>query len=272
MNFLINILKGFIIGIAKILPGISGALLAISLGVYEKSIEAISSFFKNPIKNFKYLFSLFIGIFLAIVLVSRLILYFINFYYLPTMLLFIGLIVGGIINLLKKIEIKKMNLFHFLIIMFSFLIVVFLYFKNDTSNITLFKNNFISFFIIGFIDAFTMIVPGISGTAIMMILNCYDNLLNLISSLTSINNIIINFKLLFPYLLGIALTIILLSKLINYLIKTNQNLIYSFIIGLSLSSILVLFLMTLKNNYNFITVIISLFLLLIGFIIGKKLD
>ena len=271
MFFLINILKGFIIGIAKIMPGVSGALLAISLGVYENAIEAISSFFKNPIKYFKYLFSLFIGVFLAVILLSKLILFCINNYYLPTMLLFIGLIIGGMFNLFKKIEIKKMKLFHFLIIIFSFLIVVFLYFKNDTS-ITIFQNNFISYFIIGFIDAFTMIVPGISGTAIMMVLNCYHMLLGLLSSLISINSIIINLNLIFPYLLGIVLTIILLSKLINYLIKNNQNLIYSFIIGFSLSSILVLFLMTFKNNYNFVTVIISLVLLLLGFIIGKRLN
>ena len=148
---------------------------------------------------------------------------------------------------------------------------MFLYF-NNLSSLFNFKANFISYFMIGFIDAATMIIPGISGTAVMMILGCYEMLLTLISSLTSINSIINNLNLLIPYTLGIILTVIIFSKLINHLIKKNEYLIYSFIIGFSTSSVLVLLLNTFNNNYNFLTVIISLILLVIGFFIGKKLD
>ena len=49
------LLKGFIVGIAKIIPGVSGAMLAISLGIYEDSIKAINDFFKSPIKSILYL-------------------------------------------------------------------------------------------------------------------------------------------------------------------------------------------------------------------------
>ena len=109
MNFLILLLKGFIIGIAKIIPGVSGALIAISFGIYEKAIKAISNFFENPINNFLFLFPIGLGVLLSISLTSGLILYFINNYYFPTILLFIGLIMGGIPSLIDNINIKKVK-------------------------------------------------------------------------------------------------------------------------------------------------------------------
>ena len=112
MNFLTLLLKGFIIGIAKIIPGVSGALIAISFGIYEKAIKAISNFFENPINNFLFLFPIGLGVLLSISLTSGLILYFINNYYFPTILLFIGLIMGGIPSLINNINIKKVKFIH----------------------------------------------------------------------------------------------------------------------------------------------------------------
>ena len=89
---MINFVKGFIIGIGKIIPGVSGAMLAISLGVYDKAIYYICNF-KNDIKNsFKYLFPLGVGIIISIVLFSKVISLCLNKYYVITMLFFIGLI------------------------------------------------------------------------------------------------------------------------------------------------------------------------------------
>ena len=100
------IIKGFIIGLGKIIPGVSGSMLAISLGIYEEIIEKISSITKNFRKNIEYLAKISIGIILAIILTSKIIVKCLNHYYFPTMLLFIGLITGGIPNQLKKTKLK----------------------------------------------------------------------------------------------------------------------------------------------------------------------
>lgn len=265
------ILKGFIIGVGKIMPGVSGAMLAMALGVYERAIDAISNFFKEPIKNFKFLISLFIGAFLAITLLSKVIIFLLNNFYLPTMLLFIGLIIGGFSSFIKKMEIKKAKLIHYIIMFLSFTLVLILEFYNK-GNIFTYSSDFKSYFFIGFIDAATMIIPGLCGTAIMMLLGCYDLLLNLMSNISSINGIISNINLLIPYSLGVLVTILILSKVIGYLFNNKSTYVYFSIFGFASSSVLVLFISAFKNGFDLWNLLISLILLIIGIFIGNKFD
>lgn len=275
MNFLTLLLKGFIIGIAKIIPGVSGALIAISFGIYEKAIKAISNFFENPINNFLFLFPIGLGVLLSISLTSGLILYFINNYYFPTILLFIGLIMGGIPSLIDNINIKKVKFIHILILTLSFSTVFLIFLVNgqhffvETSNELI---NFLLFLIIGFIDALTMIIPGISGTAVMMILGCYNLLLNFLSSLTSVASIFTNIFKVIPYLLGIVLCVIILSKVMTYLFDKKKEYMYCGILGFTLSSVLSLFFETFKNNYSILETIVALVLLVVGYNIARKLE
>ena len=95
------IVKGLIIGLGKIIPGVSGGMLAISLGVYEKGLDALSHFFRNVKENTKFLCLLGLGILISVVLMSKLIKFSLDNYYLPTMLLFIGLIAGGLHKLFE---------------------------------------------------------------------------------------------------------------------------------------------------------------------------
>ena len=78
-------LKGLMIGLCKVIPGVSGAILAILLGVYDEAILKINSFFKNKKESFKYLFPLGWGILLSIFLGSNLVLFLTENYYLYTM-------------------------------------------------------------------------------------------------------------------------------------------------------------------------------------------
>ena len=101
------IIYGIIIGIGKIIPGVSGSLLAVSLGIYEKSIHSITHFFDNKKENTIFIFKLGLGIIIGIVLLSKVILYLLNNYYFYSMLLFIGLIISTTIKQLKEVIINK---------------------------------------------------------------------------------------------------------------------------------------------------------------------
>ena len=118
-NLLVNnmnlFLKGFIIGIAKIIPGVSGAMIAVTFGIYDRLINAITNFFDDKKENFKFLLIVGSGIFLSIVSCSSIIRYFILNYYLIVMMLFIGLVVGGTYNYSKNIDYSFKNI----IIIFS---------------------------------------------------------------------------------------------------------------------------------------------------------
>ena len=112
-----NFLKGFVIGIGKIIPGVSGAVLAIIMGVYDKTIYYICNFKSNVYEGSKYLASLGIGIIISIILFSKIISYCLSEYYVITMLFFIGLIIGGVPTIISKV---KRNDYYIVFISFLF--------------------------------------------------------------------------------------------------------------------------------------------------------
>ena len=111
------LVKGFIIGIGKIIPGVSGAMFAMIFGVYEKAVEIISDLRKLK-GNFKFMFLLGISILIAILCGSKVINYCLDNYYLWTMLFFIGMMASGIKPLFKNVEGKKITKKNLLISLF----------------------------------------------------------------------------------------------------------------------------------------------------------
>ena len=126
--------------------------------------------------------------------------------------------------------------------------------------------------IIGFIDAVCMIVPGISGTAILMMLGSYKMLIIVLSNLTNINHIVYNLSIIIPFIIGLAIGIILTIKIVNYLFKYHYTKTYNIILGFLLSSILYMAITALKQINTIIDIIVSIPLFIIGYIIRKKIN
>lgn len=105
-----DIIFGFLIGIGKIIPGVSGSVIAISLGVYEKMVEAVSNIFNK--KNMFFLLKIGLGLIISIALFSKLIVFIINNYYINTMFIFSGVILGSVIMIDKKINKKNIIYIH----------------------------------------------------------------------------------------------------------------------------------------------------------------
>ena len=128
------------------------------------------------------------------------------------------------------------------------------------------------FTFIGFMDAVTMVVPGISGTATLMMLGAYEKVMELYSNIFNLSLLIENIKLLIPYIFGIGIGIILTVKLINYLFKNYKEKTYSAILGFSLSTIVLMFIKCLNTFYTLIDLIIAFILLFLGIYITKKIN
>ncbi len=251
--------KGFFIGVGKVLPGVSGSMLAITFGIYDKIIEIMSYPLKNIKKNILFLFPICLGFLLAIIITSIFLKYLILKYYNIVIFCFIGLISRGIYNLKKEIDFNKKNI---IITIISFLIVFSLKFINNSFNII--NYSFISIFFLGIIEAFTSIVPGISGTAIFMILDCYEFVLTLFSHYFIISYL----KYTIPFLFGIIFGLIIISRIIHILLKRNKSELYSSIIGFTIGSIIILFL-TIKID-NLYSLIIGIILFLLSFTLLTK--
>ena len=262
------ILKGFIIGIGKIIPGVSGAMLAITLGVYDKAILAITDFTSDKKKNFKLLLLLGIGIISSIIVFSKIINYFYNNHYIPTMLFFMGLIIGGIPGLINKTSYNYRNI---IITSVSFLIVTILSFS-FINNTYMLKGNFVDYIILfigGITEAFSSIVPGISGTALFMVMGIYNIVIEMLANLTNVFYVIDNFLLIVFFIIGLLLGVILISILVKWLFSKYSSKTYSAILGFCLSNVVILFLKIITYSPSLFGYLIGIPLSLFGYFIGK---
>lgn len=253
--------KGILIGIGKILPGVSGSLMAISMKVYEPLLQSISSFFKEPKKSINFLFPIISGIILSIILFSNVLKILINNYYFPILLLFIGLIVGSLEFEFDEFKNKKIPK----IIIFTLLFTITILINKLSVNINL-ENNFLTYIFLGIIETLSTIIPGISGTAIFIVLKKYDLILEMLS------NPFNNLTSLIPFLIGIIISLILLAKFITYVLKKHPILFVVIIKSFSLSTLFLMYFKTLQLDKTIYDIIIGEILLIIGFIISKRMN
>ena len=263
------ILKGFIIGVGKIIPGVSGSALAITLGIYEQLLNSISNI-KNEIKTKNtFLIKVGIGLILAITLTSKIIVKCLKHYYLPTILLFTGLIIGGIPPLLKQTKLNKKDI---IIIILITLILTILSLNINTKTQHILKNTpqeIINLIGIGILDSASSIIPGISGTSLLMMIGYYEIILNTFSTLLNINYIKTNAFVIIPFIIGFIIGTILISKIITHLFNHHRKKTYILIISFSILSIIIL----LKNiNNTPLEILKNTPLLLLGYIISRKLE
>jgi len=269
-EYLILFIKGIIIGIGKIIPGVSGSLLAMSLGVYEKTLYKIRYFTKKIEKNILYFFFLGTGILVSIIFGSKIVLYFLNNYYTLTIFLFVGLILGMVPSIQKKVTNK--DIIYYIVTIFTLILTLFILNIKSIDNFV-YENNFISniqVILIGFIEAFTMVVPGISGTAIFLILGYYEFIMELFSSI-----FIFITKEIFMVILffsSFLFSLYLISIWINFMLSKYKKITYAMILGFGYSSIFLLLKDVLIKLTNPIELIVSIFLMFIGFIISKKFE
>lgn len=263
------LVKGIIIGIGKIIPGVSGSMLAISMGIYQKMIDSVNNFFKDVKNNLIFLMKIGIGILLAVVFLSKVILKCLDNYYIVTMFLFIGLIIGSFKDIKK--ETKRTNK---KIIIITLLLTLIFGIINVNSNIDIQSKfwNFLYFVFVGFIDSLTMVIPGISGTATLMMIGAYNKLMEVFSSLFNVVFFIDNIMIILPFVIGMAIGLIFSVKLINYLFKNYSDNTYSAIMGFSLSAIILMAIKCVKSNYTLVELLLAFIMLFIGVFIAKKIN
>ena len=284
MNSIKEIIRGMLIGVANIIPGVSGGTMAVSMGVYDKIISAITGVRKDWKKSVLTLLPYVIGAGLGIGILSFVLQYCLTNFPLQTSGIFIGLILGGIPVILKKMKGTKVNLLNSVIAILFFSLVVGMAFLNgnevSATDININVASIIQLLFIGIIASATMIIPGVSGSLVMMILGFYgiiiSNISNFISALLSfdIPALIHSTAVLFPFGIGVLLGIGLISKLIEILFAKAKGATYSAIMGLIIGSPIAILYKTEAATINAITIIVTVVLFSIGFaiayILGKE--
>lgn len=264
-------IKGLIIGIGKVMPGVSGALLAINFKVYDRIVESLVNFFSDWKRNLRFLLELGLGIIIAIILFSNGIRYLLNNYNFLMMMLFMGLIGGGSYNYIRRVSYVRRE-YKYILFIVGLLIGVSFMGQTDSYVISNSFNDNIMFFLGGVIEVFTSIIPGISGTAIMMIIGIYDVVLMLVGKIYDISYVINNINIYISYGLGIIISFILGTLLINYLLKKRKRLMEIMIGSFSIYSILMMGVMTFSKIASVIEIILGIMLMIVGIVIGFIMD
>ena len=287
MKFIIDIIKGIFMGVANIIPGVSGGTMAVSMGVYDKMINAITNILKEFKKSFFTLLPLAIGMVGGIGLFSFIIPHCLTNYAFPTCMCFTGLIVGGIPQIIEnagkglKKEKKKVNPVHIVAFLITLGVAVWMAVTNgNDSGSTSLRTDFIGLLllaVIGIVAAATMVIPGVSGSLVLMILGYYAGIMNSISGFISALK---NFDwsalghhilILAPFGIGCVLGIVLISKLISWLLKKFESVTYCAILGLIVASPFAILAMGTFPVITAMTVVTGVVALVIGFVIAMKL-
>lgn len=272
---LLFIIKGFFLGVANIIPGVSGGTIAITMGMYEDIISSVSGFFKNPKKSIIYLLPIGIGAVLSVLLMSKLISFCLTRFPAPTTLFFIGLIVGGIPLLTKKVKDVKFKPLNAFLLLLTFSIIMFMTFSDigssnlDFSTITLDK--ILLLVVIGMIAAGCMVIPGISGSFVLMLLGAYKPIISVIGNLTDFSNLGHNLSILIPFAIGVGIGIIGIAKILEYLFNKFEVSTYYAILGFILASVISLIVGIVGVKISIIEILIGIILFIIGLTVGYKL-
>ena len=266
-----NLYRGVIMGISDLVPGVSGGTMAFILGIYEQLINSINRFFSRDwYKQIPFLLPLGIGMVSAIFAFSNLMEYLMENYLQPTSFLFIGLIFGIIPMLLKTADIKNnFSKKHYVLVIIAFILVASMApFKDGTEAVIINELTFSTFLLLffsGWIASMALLLPGISGSLVLLVIGTYA------SAVSAISNF--NFPIIFTLGAGIVLGFILCSKIVRYLLQHYAVATFAVIIGLVLGSAVVVFP---GISSNIVMNFISILTFIIGFffvqIIGRKND
>lgn len=231
MKQLKNFFKGMAAGIAMLIPGVSGGTMAIILGIYDELIHSVSTFFKDWKKNFIFLLIVGLGGLSGVLLFSRLMESAMNSFPYVMKFLFMGVIIGGLPVLYhKSSDSGRLDLKSLVFFVIGFAIVLVMSFEPEATTNMATSNGVLSYiflFIAGIISAVALVLPGISGSYMLLILGLYNLTLNSINTM--------NIPFLIPLGLGIAVgtfgTAKLIEKCLNEYPKQTYMLIIGFVVG-----------------------------------------
>lgn len=281
MEFVKDILKGSLVGVANIIPGVSGGTMAVSMGIYDKLITAVTHIFKDFKKSLRILLPIVIGAVLGIGILAFVIKWLFANYPVQTNLLFIGLIVGGLPIIWKKTKKQRITagaIVTFLV--FLSIVILFPIFGNGAGAevaLTPGIGMFLKLILIGIIAAATMVIPGVSGSMMLMILGYYNPILNTITGFISsaaaldIAGMMSYVWILIPFGIGVVVGIFAIAKFVEYVFEHAPAIAYCAILGLIVGSPIAILAMAQITSLTLMTVLTSVVAFLLGCVIALKL-
>ncbi len=234
---------GAVIGVAMIIPGVSGGTLAVLLNIYDKIISSISDFFKDIKASLAFLIPLLLGAVIAIAAMFFPLKLALEYAPLPTVMLFVGLMIGSIPQLLKdtvKNGFKSLNLISLIVPLVVVIGVCFIpsVGEVDLSDSMIFID-YMLLLIMGLFASCALVIPGISGSMLLMIFGYYNQLFATVSAIPE--NPLHSILVLGVFALGVAVGFFTIAKIMKWLLNKFPRGTYWSIFGFVIGSIPAIF-------------------------------
>lgn len=280
MKLIHQLLRGIVIGIANIIPGVSGGTMMVSMGVYDTLIDCITHLFSDFKRSVKTLLPYLVGMLVGIFALAGLLTWCLTDHPLPTGTAFIGLILGGLSPLMRKIDKRRMN-FPAVIIFIAFFVLIIAMALTNPANahgrVDVSPNSMLLLLVMGAAASATTLIPGVSGSMLLMLLGYFRPV---IASVNDFQDGLLGGNLalagqqlliLIPFSLGMLLGIYFVAKLIDTLIRRWPTHTYCAVLGLVVASPIAILLRTDMAGASVVTILVSILTFAAGFVISAWL-
>lgn len=276
-----QILQGMVVGIANIIPGVSGGTMMVAMGLYDRLIHAITHLKSEFKESMKLLIPIFAGAGIAIIALSRLFEFLLATWPIPTNFAFCGLIAGSLPFIFKKVKGHKVTVSKIIPFLIFFGVVILMALLGETggasADVSFGFVNILKLFGVGVIAAATMVVPGVSGSMMLMLLGYYDTILKAINDFVDalvkfdMGGLATGVGILAPFGIGVVIGIFLIAKLIEFIFSKAEIHAYYGIIGLILASPIAILMKTDWSGFSVLMIGIGILTFGLGWFIASKL-
>jgi len=261
------LLYGVVMGVANVIPGVSGGTMAVILNFYDKLMECITLDFKKIKDNLDFLIPLALGIAISVIGLSKIMQFLLNSYTTQTYFAFIGIVFGSLNLIYSNAKIKKIKKTSYIPFAITFVLMLYLSFANadkETASTiikytTLNTESFIMCFIAMAVATVTMIIPGISGALVLIIMGMYGTIIGYVIAE-------FNIPLLIPSGLGGLFGLLGGAGLVRFLLKNYHQETYMAILGLLVGSIVQLYVnsnVVLAFNLELVSSLVAMILMFV---------
>ena len=226
---MIRFLKGIVVGIGGVAPGLSGSVLLIIFGLYRQTLDALGTLFQNFKQKVTFLLPLAAGMVLGVLMFSKVIDFFLNHYEMPTRFCFLGLILGTLPMVWQEVRKEGFRKWHGLLILVSAGLGIWFFAGNPGVFPQVTEPNLLQCITLGVAVAATAIIPGVDPAVFLTTLGYYSMYVSALANL--------DFTVLIPMAAGLLAGAVLISAVMSLLFRRFYTVTYSVIFGIFLSMI-----------------------------------
>lgn len=232
-----NIYRGVMMGVSDLVPGVSGGTIAVILGIYDQLIASINGLLsKDWKKHLSFLIPLAIGVACSLLAFSHLMKWLMEYYESLTYYFFLGLIIGILPFLFRKSKAFTMFRWHHAALLILGIVLVSLIPIDQSEGAVMTDLSFSAYILLffsGIIASAAMILPGISGSFVLLVLGTYKTVIHAVT--------VLDLKIMVTVAIGIGIGILSMSKLIHFFLTHFRTATFAFIIGLVIGSVFLIF-------------------------------